>query len=82
MGKLNTRHYTYDNCKQGEEWRLLRETLKRCFGESKFLFQNNAEALPLSEAFPCLGRKITYNNSDWAVVYQNLRKARRRWGVI
>ena len=25
---------------------------------------------------------ITYNNSDWAVVYLNLRKAWRQWGMI
>ena len=29
-----------------------------------------------------LGRKIAYNNSNWAVVYQNLRKARSWWGMI
>ena len=44
--------------------------------------QINAETLPLLEAFPYLGRKIAYNNSDWTAVYQNLEKARRRWGMI
>ena len=34
------------------------------------------------EAFPDIGWKIAYNNSDWAAVYQNLRKERRWWGVI
>ena len=29
-----------------------------------------------------MGRKIAYNNSDWAAVYLNLRKYRRRWGMI
>ena len=32
--------------------------------------------------FLYLGQTITYNNSDWAAVYLNLRKARRRWGII
>ena len=45
-------------------------------------FQINAEALPPSEALPYLGRKIFYNNSDWAAVYQNLRKAWRRWEMV
>ena len=25
---------------------------------------------------------IDYNNSDWPAVYQNLKKARMRWGII
>ena len=33
------------------------------------------------EAFPYLGRKNAYNNSDWTAIYQNLRKSRRRWGM-
>ena len=45
-------------------------------------FHINAETLPSSEDFPYLGRKIAYNNSNWAAVYQNLRKARRRWGMV
>ena len=45
-------------------------------------FQINAKTLPPSEAFPYLGRMISYNNSDWAVVYLNLRKAWRWWGMI
>ena len=34
------------------------------------------------EAFPYLERTIEYNNSDWTAVFQNLRKAQRRWGMI
>ena len=40
------------------------------------------EYLPQLEAFPYLRRAITYNNRNWAAVYQNLRKAWRRWGMI
>ena len=29
-----------------------------------------------------MGRTISYNNSDWAAVYLNLQKYRRRWGMI
>ena len=32
--------------------------------------------------FPYFGRKIAYNNSNWAAVYLNLCKAWRWWGVI
>ena len=40
------------------------------------------EDLPTSEAFPYLLRKIANNNSDWLAIYQNLRKAQRRWGIV
>ena len=29
-----------------------------------------------------MGRTIAYNNSDWAEVYLNIRKAWRWWGMI
>ena len=34
------------------------------------------------EAFPYLGRTIIYDNSKYVAVYQNLRKAQMRWGMI
>ena len=46
------------------------------------LFHINAETLLPSEAFPYLGWKISYNNRNWAAIYLNLRKSRRRWGMI
>ena len=42
----------------------------------------NANTLPPSEASPYLGMTITFNNSNWAAVYLNLRKDRMRWGMI
>ena len=46
------------------------------------MFQINADNLPPLEAFPYLGRTIAYNNSDWSVVYQNLKKVHSWWGII
>ena len=34
------------------------------------------------DAFPHLCRTIAYNNSIWAAVYHNLRKAWQRWVMI
>ena len=82
MGRLNTRHYVSEKYKQGEERRIRRETLQRCFKAIRVSFQINEETLPLLEAFPYLGRTITYSNSDWSAVYLNLRKSWRRWGVV
>ena len=44
--------------------------------------QINTEVLPPLEVFPYFGRTIAFTNSNWPVVYQNLRKAQRRWGMI
>ena len=78
-GRLNTRQYTSEKCKQGEERRLRCETLQRCFKARNVLFQINKETLTPLEDFTYLGRTIAYNNSDWAAVYQNLQKDRRKW---
>ena len=32
--------------------------------------------------FLYLGRKVEFNNSDWAALYQNLWKALRQWGFV
>ena len=82
LGRLNNRHYASEDFKQGEERRLWRDTLKHCFEESMFYFHINAEALLPSDAFPYLGRKISYNNRNWLAVYQNLRIYTRRWGMV
>ena len=42
----------------------------------------NVEPLEPADAFTYLICTITYNNSDWAAVYHNLRKACTRWGII
>ena len=42
----------------------------------------NKYNLSPSEAFPYLGQKIAYNNSNCPEVYQNLNKARRRLEMI
>ena len=42
----------------------------------------NSEPLEPATAFPYLGRTVAYNNSNWAALYHNLWKARRRWGVV
>ena len=49
---------------------------------SRVSFKINVEALSPTEAFPYLKSKIAYNNSNWTEVYQKLRKAQRRWGMI
>ena len=38
--------------------------------------------LDYTESFPYLRRTVNYNNSDWAALYYNLRKANKIWGRV
>ena len=80
--RLNTRHYTSEKCKQGKKSSLRHKTIQICFKASRVSFQINAETLPPLKDFPYLGRTISYNNRNWAAVYQNLRKDQRLWGMV
>ena len=40
------------------------------------------DPLESKTAFPYLRSTVMYNNSNWAALYSNLRKAQRRWGMI
>ena len=42
----------------------------------------NSEPLEMDMAFPYLGHKVSYNNSNWAALYHNLWKARQWWGMV
>ena len=42
----------------------------------------NAKPLETVEAFPYLGRTVSYNNRYWVDLYQNLRKSRRWWEMV
>ena len=79
MGRLNTRHYTLVNCKQGDKRRLRHKTLQRYFEASMVLFQINAKTLIPSEAVPYLVHITAYNKRDWDAVYQNLQIYWRWW---
>ena len=79
---ISNHNYTSEKCKQIGKRRLSCTTLQRCFEASRFFVQINADILTLLEAFPYLGRNITYNNISWAAIYLNICKYWRRWGVI
>ena len=42
----------------------------------------NLDPLESVSTLSYLGRTVAFNNSDWAALYQNLRKAQRRWGMV
>ena len=38
--------------------------------------------LESTENFPYLGRTVAFDNRDWTEMYENLRKAQKRWVVV
>ena len=42
----------------------------------------NTNPLESAADFTYMVRTVAYKNSDWLALYQNLRKARRRWGMV
>ena len=79
---LGNRHYEYNKCWLREEQRIRQENLQHCFEATHVSISINAESLETAVAFPYLLQTVGYNNSDRADLYQNIRKARRRWGVV
>ena len=51
---------------------------QHCFENIRILISVNSDPLEPVADFPYLGRRVAYNNSDWAALYQNLRKAWKR----
>ena len=49
---------------------------------SQVFIQVNTEPLEPVDDLPYLGHTITYNNSNWADVYHNLRNSWQHWEVI
>ena len=56
--------------------------MQKCFKVSKLSVRVNLELIYTMAAFPYLGSTVAFNNSNWAALYGNLRKAQRRWGVL
>ena len=50
--------------------------------ENHVVIRVNLKPLNKTGALPFLWRKSTYNNSAWAVLYINLQKSHRRWGMV
>ena len=71
----NNRHYQSLDCHRGIDRRRQREALQRAFEASQVSFSIDGTALASVNNMLYLGRQVTYNNSDWATLYQNLKKA-------
>ena len=75
------RHYESEKCRLGDEQRRRWENLHNVFEASQVNISVNAEPLEPTADLPYLGRTVAFKNSDWAALYHNLRKSRRRWEV-
>ena len=56
--------------------------LQHCFEAIQVSISVNADPLDMAMIFSYLVRTVAYKNSDWAALYQNLQRVRRRWEMV
>ena len=79
---LNNRHFNTDQCRAGRARRRQREAEQLAYEASQRSFTVNGTTLERVNTFVYLGRSIAFNNSDWPVLYRNLKKAQQRWAMV
>ena len=52
------------------------------FAANQVVLSVNMNPLDSTADFPYLRRTVTYNNTNWEVLYANLRKSQIQWGVV
>ena len=73
----NNNHYSTKVCRLGQERCRCWETMQQCFEVNEVTIRVNLNPLEAKKIFTYLARTATYNNSDWEMLYSNLRKAQR-----
>ena len=79
---MKNRHYNIKAYLLGHERQRRQEILQWCFEANHMDIKVKLNPLEATILLSYLGLTITYNNSDWAALYSNLRKAFRRWGAV
>jgi hypothetical protein len=79
---LNNRHYNSTVCKQGAARAQQRQAELKALEADTTTFSINNTPIEKVRTFLYLGRIIAYNNSDWATLYCNLKKAQKRWAMV
>ena len=79
---MKNHHYNIKAYLLGQECQRLQEILQWCFEANHMDIKVNLNPLEATILLSYLGLTITYNNSGWAALYSNLRKAYRRWGAV
>ena len=75
LWRLRNRHYESDKFQIGEKYRIRGATLKHCSEARQVEIRLNTDHLEPVAAFPYLVCTVSYNNINWAALYQNLCKA-------
>ena len=76
--RLSNRHYDSGKCRLVGEIHIRRATLQHCLKSIRVTIRLNAYPLETVTAFTYLGSTVTYNNSDWVALYQNIRKLQQQ----
>ena len=79
---MNNLHYNTKACQPGQERQIRKDTLQRCFEENQVAIRAKLKQIKATTFLPYLGNTIAYNNSDWAVLYSNPQKYKRRCEMV
>ena len=82
LGELGTGIVSQSNSGSGVGLGSRNTTQQHRLDASLVSISVDSEPLEPVAEFPYLGRTVAYINSNWAALYQNLRKARRRWEMV
>ena len=66
----------------GHERKRRRTALQACKKAATTRFTINGEQLEQVRSFGYLGRCVHEDNSDWPALFSNVKKARKRWGML
>ena len=56
--------------------------MQSAYAASQVTFYIDGDPITAVPNYLYLGRQLTYSNSDWLVLYRNLQRAQRVWGMI
>ena len=79
---MNNCHYNMERSCLGRDRQRRSETLQQFFEAIQVSMVVHLYPLDSVSAFPCLGHTIVFNNSNWVVLYQNMRNTQRHWGMV
>ena len=79
---LNERHYRSAACQLGRQRKQQRAAMVSAKRAAAVSFTVGQQDLDQADDFCYLGRILLSNNSDWATLYKNIKKARQQWGKL
>ena len=79
---LSSGHQRTAYCRRGADAKRRRHVLQDLRRADEIVFTACGVPLDRVSVFKYLGRVLSESDSDWPALYANLKKARKRWGMV